>query len=82
MSLSCDEARVVFPIAWGLPPDRTVDFVRAVEAVLAGHPVRGEGLAYRTACEILPRFFIPPFIPERKVPEHYNVRKPWLRRCA
>jgi hypothetical protein len=82
MPLDHDEARAVFPIAWGLPTDRTVDFVRAVEAVLAGHPVRGEGLAYRVACEILPRFFIPPPMPERKTPEHYNVRQPWLRRRA
>jgi hypothetical protein len=80
MPLDHDEIRVVYPLAWGLPTDRTMDFVRAVEAALAGRRDRGEGSAYRTAVEILPRFFVPPPMPERKTQDHYNVRQPWLRR--
>jgi hypothetical protein len=38
MPLTSDEARAVFPLAWSLPPDRTVEFVREVDAALAGHP--------------------------------------------
>jgi hypothetical protein len=80
MPLTSEEARAVFPIARSLPPDRTADFVRAVEVVLASHPARGEGLAHRVACELLPRFFPPP-LPKRER-EQVNVRQPWLRRRA
>ena len=38
MPLTSEEARAVFPLAWILPPDRTVEFVREVDAALAGHP--------------------------------------------
>jgi hypothetical protein len=81
MPLTSEEARAVFPIAWSLPPDRTAAFVRAVEAVLASHPTRGEGLAHRVAVELLPRFFVPPPMPKQQR-EHINVRQPWLRRRA
>jgi hypothetical protein len=83
MSLSCDEARAVAPIAWSLPtPAHSIAFLREVEAALAGHPARGEGFAHRVAAEILPRYFVPPPIPLRAPQEHYNVRQPWLRRRA
>jgi hypothetical protein len=77
MPLSPDECRSVFPIAWGLPPDRTADFVREVEAALARHPaVRGEGVAYRVAVELLPRYFTPP---PMSAPQFFNAKKSWLR---
>jgi hypothetical protein len=60
MSLSSEEARAVFPIAWSLPPDCTADFVRAVELALASHPARGEGLAHRIAVGLMPKYFVPP----------------------
>ncbi len=81
MPLTSEEARAVFPLAWSLPPDRTVEFVREVDAALAGHPVRGEGLAHRVAVEILPRYFVPPPMLKKEL-EHVNIRKPWLRRRA
>ena len=74
MSLTSDEARAVFPLAWSLPPDRTAEFVRAVDAVLASHPARGEGLAHRVAVELMPRYFIPPPMPKRMPDEHANIR--------
>jgi hypothetical protein len=55
---------------------------REIDAALAGHPARGEGLAYRVAVELLPRYFIPPPMPERELRPHYNVQKPPLRRRA
>jgi hypothetical protein len=81
MSLSCDEARIVFPIAWSLPPALTPVFLRAVDAALAGRRDRGEGAAYRAAAELLPKFFIPPRVP-RPEWEHFNIRKLRLRRRA
>ena len=81
MSLSCDEARAVFPIAWSLPtPAHSVAFIREVDAALAGRRGRGEGSAYRAATEILPRYFVPPPRLERNEWEHCNVRPPRLRR--
>jgi hypothetical protein len=81
MSLSCDEARAVSPIAWSLPtPAHSIAFLREVDAALAGRRDRGEGSAYRAAVEIMPRYFVPPPMPERKTQEHYNIRQPWLRR--
>jgi len=79
MPMTSDEARAVFPLAWSLPPDRTVEFVREVDAALASHPARGEGLAHRVAVELLPKFFVPPPMPKQHR-EHVNVRQPWLRR--
>jgi hypothetical protein len=75
--LSPEECRAVFPIAWSLPtPELSVIFVREVERALAGHPARGEGLAYRIACEILPRYFVPPKMPAPNKPEeHFNIRR-------
>jgi hypothetical protein len=73
MPLTSEEARAVFPLAWSLPPDRTVEFVREVDAALVGHPARGEGLAHRVAVEILPRYFVPP-MPKRMPDEHANIR--------
>ena len=66
-----------FPLAWILPPDRTVEFVREVDVALAGHPVRGEGLAHRVAVELLPRFFVPPPMLKQQL-EHVNIRLPCL----
>lgn len=74
MSLTSEEARAVFPLAWSLPPDRTVEFVREVDAALAGHPVRGEGLAHRVAVKLLPRYFVPPPMPKRMPEDHANIR--------
>ncbi len=74
MPLTSEEARAVFPLAWSLPPDRTADFVREIEAALAGHPARGEGLAHRVAIELLQRFFIPPPMPKRMPEDHANIR--------
>jgi hypothetical protein len=82
MALSNEEARAVFPLAWSLPPDRTADFVRELERILASHPTRGEGLAHRIAIELLPRFFVPPPMPKKPPPLHVNIRQPWLRRRA
>jgi hypothetical protein len=81
MPLTSDEARAVFPLAWSLPPDRTAEFVREVDAALAGHPARGEGLAHRVAVELMPRYFVPPPMLKKEL-EHVNIRKPWLRRRA
>jgi hypothetical protein len=79
MSLTCDEARSVLPLAWGLRPDVTPVFIREVDAALAGHPSRGEGFAHRVAVALMPKFFVPPPMPQREQ-EHVNIRKPWLRR--
>jgi hypothetical protein len=82
MPLTPEECRVVFPLAWDLPPERSPEFIREIETALAGHPERGEGLAHRIAVEILPRFFVPPPMPARKAQEHVNIRQPWLRKRA
>jgi hypothetical protein len=81
MSLSLEEHCAVSPIAWSLrTPEASVVFMREVERVLGAYPTRGEGLAYRIACEILPRYFVPPPMPVR-MPDHYfNVRRIRLRR--
>jgi hypothetical protein len=79
-TLSLEEHHAVAPIAWSLPtPAHSIAFMRAVERVLGAHPTRGEGLAHRVACDLLPHFFVPPAIP-RLAGEHINARRPYLRR--
>jgi hypothetical protein len=53
--------------------DRVVPAVARAQRHLRA--ARGEGLAYRVACEILPRYFVPPPMPLRMPDEHYNVRR-------
>ena len=40
MPLTPEECRVVFPLAWDLPPERSPEFIREIETALAGHPER------------------------------------------
>jgi hypothetical protein len=48
----------------------------AVERVLGTYPIRGEGLAHRVACDLLPHFFVPPKMPVSNKPEeHFNIRR-------
>jgi len=58
--LTCEELNVVLPLSYPLPPAVREDFLAAVSSALNGHPTAGPGLAYRTARELLPRFFHPP----------------------
>ena len=59
--LTCDELEAaVLPLARPLPPAAREAFLAAVSSALNGTPTVGPGLAYRTARELLPRFFTPP----------------------
>jgi hypothetical protein len=60
MPLLSTEVDDVMTLAWPLPPERRAAFVAAVEAALAGHPVRGVGLAHRVAVGLQRNFFTPP----------------------
>ena len=81
MPLTSEEARSVFPIAWGLPVESTAPFIREVEAALANNPARGEGLAHRIAVELASKYFVPPPMPKIP-PQFFNSRKPWLQSRA
>jgi hypothetical protein len=58
--LSTDELDAILPMARPLPPAAREAFLAAVATALNGTPTVGPGLAYRTARELLPRFFTPP----------------------
>jgi hypothetical protein len=73
-TLTSEEADVVHPIAWSLPPDRAAEFLHAVEHALASHPVRGPGLAHRVAVALLPAYFVPPSSQSHRPRNHVNIR--------
>jgi hypothetical protein len=60
MALSNDELDAVLPLALALPSAMRTSYVEAVESALAGHAVRGVGLAHRIAAKLQCEFFSQP----------------------
>jgi hypothetical protein len=75
--LSDAELDVILPLTYPLPPAVRESFLAAVSSALNGTSTVGPGLAYRTARELLPKFFTPPELGPTNGPHHHgHTRRP------